>query len=451
MGKWDKYQVADSTASKWEQYAEPDMTSVPPIPRGGGVANESFRQDLSSIVNQPAQTFQTAKDQFSRNPIAGGLNFLNAGRQAFFAPAGIAFRGAQEIPFVGQALGFAGNELGKFGQSVGNQVGDAVQNLAPSWLVSKENMPEVRQAVEPMASDVAQIGLMGAVGIGVPKVAEMMRKTPEARGNVAFNRAFPTTSRELSRPPDMQRMIPYLKDEQLAKPVKPGNIAQGGYDPSVARQLAEEKFPNIKQKIYSQQDAMIQKNANAPLSGGVDKIATEIESLRNIFTKNVDVLKDNSILTEADKYRKMGSLSLSQGRDMLHHLNANLQSLYKQSAESQIAAENIAKPIAEMEKAASSLRNQIVTTLNDVGADGKAYKDLSLDYGAAARIEAVVERNIARHEAPLPPFMTQTQSQFYPSRPGAIREIGEQTVGRFYTPEKLAHRAMKDFANTRGR
>lgn len=274
---------------------------------------------------------------------------------------------------------------------------------------------------------------------------EQLRERGLRSADKNLDRAIPAGAKELTRPQDRARMRPYLGQQQRISPVKLGDR-----DYSVMRQVAEEKGPAIRERIYTEQDQMIQRNANYPLRGGVEEIANSIESLRNIYTENIDVLKDKSILDEAAKYREMGSLTLSEARELQRSLNAGLQEFYKKSNESQAAAENLGKPIAEMERAAESIREQIVRTLNYVGENGNWYRNKSLDYGAAARIEAATERNIVRAETPLPPMFTERASSLYPSKPGITREVAEHTVGKFFTPDKLMNRALNKYAQYGG-
>jgi hypothetical protein len=224
-----------------------------------------------------------------------------------------------------------------------------------------------------------------------------------------------------------------------------------GRDNSIMRQVASEKFPNIKDKIYKQQDAVIQRVKDAPIVGGNAKIADAVESLRNIYTENIDILKDKSILDEAAKYRDMPPMNLLQARSMQKALNASLQEFYKKSSEGQVAAENAAKPIAEMEKAADAIRDQITKTLDSRGISGGWYREKSRDYGSAIRLEAAAERNITRAERPVAPFFNKTAAMHnpYASRSNVLGGILERTpIGKFSEPDAIMTRGLKRYAKS---
>lgn len=446
--KYPQYKAVDDSTlaagivAKYPQYKDAltDVLSAP-VQTGGRGFNPALKAGFKDI----GETASRGVGQLTSNPIAGLMNLQSLPLKAVGTAVSGAIEPLRQVPVLGDVV--KGVESGL--QSVGDFAGDLYSKGAgvvlPRLGYGAKSVQEIQEPVKFFGSAAGQAALTGGLQKGVSSLARKVIRPPQMKANANFTRAFPAGVKEITRPEDLKRMAPYLQAEQKVSPVVRGNVPKGGMMPSVARQLAEKKFPNIKQKIYSAQDAVIQRHAKEPLLGGVDEIAKNIESLNNIFTENIDIVKGISILDEAKKYRAMKSLNLVQARDMLKSINANLQEFYKKSHEGQAAAENMAKPIAEMEKAAESIREQIVQTLDKVGEDGGAYRQRAMDYGAASRLEAATERNISRHEAPIPPIFTQTSSQFYPSRAGALREVGEQTVGRLNTPERLAGRSMKQF------
>lgn len=416
---------------------------------------------INEQATAPLNLMGKGSQQIGRGNYAAGVqNLMAGGLSAPFAPIGVATELAGEIPVVGPTIkeGLQGLasippwlfNTGRGGIQEGlNLLGFTPDKERQVLGQTPQQYGETQEATQTLGDVGSYYGLPQIVGKGVatatkPKYGTNQRLLKSA--NVALERAIPTTSKEMTRPGDRARMAPYLAREQRLSPVKKGNISKGGSDPSVIRQIAEEKLPKIKQRIWEDQQEFITRNAEVPLEGGVEQIATNIESLRNIYTKNIDLLADKSIIEQATKFREMKEINVSQATEMLRSINAELQKFYKQSNESQAAAQNAAKPIAEMEKAARSLRDGVAKTLAKQGEDAKFYKQLHEDYGAAIRLESAAERNITRAETPLPPMFTERVSQMYPSRPGIIREVGEHTLGRFFTPDKLANRALKRYA-----
>lgn len=329
---------------------------------------------------------------------------------------------------------------------------------APPWLQGAMSavsqpattifQPETRQgrAIAGIADVAAGFGVLK----GGQKVAQ--RFSPAARaergirsGRVKFGKAFPAATKELDRPHDIARIEKYLGEEQRLSPVTPGDMPRGGLKPSVARQLAEEKFPAIKQKIWDSQQEIINRNADAPLAGGGNVIGNAVEKLRNIYSRFVDEAADKSIIAEAEKYRNIPNITVKQATELLRSLNAELDNFYKKSTETQAATQNAVKPIAEMERAARAIRESIAQTLKDRGEDVGFYRSLHEDYGAAARLKTSAEAHIVRSETPPRPIFTEATRGFTLAPTSFGAEIGQHTIGRFFTPDKLATRAMKKF------
>lgn len=416
---------------------------------------------INEAVAQPGNLLNRGASQIGQGNYAAGIqNVMAGGLSAPFVVPQVGAELLGEVPGVGPFMkeGLRGLAsippwLFNAGRS-GVQEGLNLLGLTPDKEremlgQTPQQYGETQEASQTLGDVGSYYGLPQIVGRGVAKATEPRVGTNQRflkSANVALDRALPTTSKELTRPGDRQRLAPYLAREQRLNPVKKGNVAKGGSDPSVIRQLAEEKIPKIKRRIWEDQQEFITRNADVPLEGGVEGIAANIESLRNIYTKNIDLLADKSIVEQAARFRDMKEITVSQATEMLRSINAELQKFYKQSNESQAAAQNAAKPIAEMEKAARALRDGVAKTLTKQGEDAGFYRKLHDDYGAAIRMEAAAERSITRAETPLPPMFTERVSQMYPSRPGIIREVGEHTLGKFFTPDKLATRALNRYA-----
>ena len=442
-GPWNKY--ATKVQAPQEQ-VQPEETSF------GDRAGQVFLKPFEKMQQGASQM---GSPKYPTSPIAGQLNTGIGAVQMAGWPIGLASEGVKSMPpwmraipgltFAPEAVGVAEKGLGIAGDLVGGMTEGIAQYLL-------RNLPEEqRKELTDPARDIGSIGgqalvtggIAKGLGAGLPKFGRT--STSIAKGNVALERAMPTISKELTRPLDRQRMAPYLSQEQRLSPVKKGNIEKGGTDPSILRQLAEEKFPKIKSRIWEDQQEIVNRNSDVPLSGGVEGVANSIESLRSVYTKNIDILADQSILSEAQKYREMGTITVGQATDMIRSINADLQKFYRASDESKAAAANAAKPIAEMERAARGLRDGVAKTLAQRGENVKFYKKLHDDYGSAIRMEVAAERNIVRAESPLPPLFTRG---VHPSKYGAMSEIGQHTYGQFFTPDKLANRAMKRYAKT---
>ena len=399
------------------------------------------RFGVGQAVNEAAlaagRTFNRGVD-FARggSPIAGGMNMAAGALQSVVNPplAGLG-EAVRQVPFLGEPIYRAASIPGEI--------------ISGAW---RGVFGEPQTPLEEGATNLFEtaIPLMAAGrSARIPKeVAAAHAVNRIKSANVSFMRALPATSKELSRPADLQKIAPYLAEEQRLRPVQAGDIAKGGKSPSVIRQLAEETLPRIKQRIWNMQSEFISRNSDIPLMRGVEPIARSIESLRNIYTKHINTLADQSILAEAQKFRELGRLTLSEATDMLQSLNADLQKFYKMSGEGRAAAQNAAKPVAELERAARSLREEIAKTLESRGENSGFFRKLHNEYGAALRTEAAAERSITKAEAPLPPMFTERASQMYPSRPGILREVAEHTIGRLNTPDKLALRALERYAKS---
>ncbi len=421
-----------------------------------GKPPSGFVEQMAEGVGQTFPALAEAGQMIQRNPVAG---MARAGRESLEElgkPFGYVDEAIRSIPpqprggdpaLLLDLLGLIPRGAGMATKAIA-QSGLGYAGLAfPNLGTTPEKANQIRREVPALAETFGSFAVP-AMGIGKLRETAISAKNV-AKGTVRYNQAFPIASAELNRPYDMQKMRPYLAEEQRANPMKPGNMPKGGEKPSIARQLAEERYPKIKQKIWDEQSKFIERNDPIPLRNGVEPIAQNIESLQNTYTKNIDLAKDQSIIAEAKKFRALKEISVGEASEMMRHLNADLQKLYKQSSESQAAATNAAKPIAEMERAARAIRDEIAKTLQARGENVGRFKKLHDDYGAAIRQEVVAWKNIARAESPLPPLFTERSSTLYPSKAGVLRDIGEHTLGKFATPDKLAYRALNRFAKSK--
>ena len=457
MPQGKKYTVQDTQTGKtvtfeWNDPKEPTDTDFEEVFRSVGLRDLDDegqqpiprlpgRFGIGQAANEAAlaagETFNRGK-QFARggNVLAGGMNMAAGIIQGGIGPplAGLN-EAVRQVPVVGEPISDVMAIPGKL--------------ISGAWRgVFGEPQTPLEEGSTNLFESAVPLMLAGR-SMGVPKQIAATRAVGKIKSaNVSLMRAIPTTSRELSRPADLQRLAPYLAEEQRLRPVQLGDIAKGGKNPSVIRQLAEEKLPSVKRRIWDMQSEFISRNADVPLVRGVEPIARSIESLRNIYTKHVNKLADQSILTEAQKFRDLGRMTLSEAADMLHSLNADLQKFYKMSDEGRAAAQNAAKPIAELERAARAIREEIAKTLESRGENSDFFRKLHDDYGSALRMGVAAERNITKAESPLPPMFTERASQMYPSRSGILREVAEHTVGRLNTPDKLAMRALERYANS---
>ena len=438
--KWDKYLVQDKPASKWDKYATApsDKTAIrdePETPRLTG--RFGVGQAVKEAALAGGNTFSRGV-QFARggSPVAGGMNMAAGMLQSVVGPplAGLN-EAVRQVPFVGEPISRVASL--------------PVELLSGAWrgVFGEPNTPLEEGATNLFETAIPL--MVAGRSAKIPKEVVASRAVSNIKSaNVSLMRAIPATSKELSRPTDLQRLAPYLAEEQRLRPVQAGDIVKGGKNPSIIRQLAEEKLPTIKQRIWDAQTEFISRNADTPLMRGVEPIARSIESLRNIYTKNIDRLADQSILTEAQKFRGLGRITLSEASEMLQSLNADLQKFYKMSSEGQAAARNAAKPIAELERAARAIREEMARTLESRGESSGFFRKLHDDYGSALRMEVAAMRNITKAESPLPPLFTERASQMYPSRSGVLREVAEHTIGRLNTPDKLAMRALERYAKS---
>lgn len=418
--KWEEAQKIEQ-ARRVEQAPIDSGRTLTPRQRLAPTRLESALQD----VGQQMGAFPTFSptDQFGKEVFQAGLGGIQKMVGAFQPPT---TQGLTKDP-MGRMVesGGRGGEFGlgamgllsapiapimnrlPFQQEIDNGLNTILEQhpLYPAGKAFAESrqIPEVVETVKDINKTGAYLAATAGIARGVGGVQRYVRNAPArgiSKGMELFDEALPASAKEFTRPKDLRNMIPYMKEE-----IKSQGVIRGNRENSVVRQTDERVFKNIEDRIFKTREQFIERNANEVIPDFGNKVSDAVTTLRNVFTENIDLLKDTSILTEATKWQQQGSISLKQASQFLRHLNDNLRDLYKKSVAEQVSIEGAAKPIAEMEKAASSIRDIIVEKLNEVEQSGNYYRKLSEDYGSASKLRFAAERNKVSSEKPVPPIL----------------------------------------------
>ena len=392
---------------------------IPDFTQNFGARPPSFLGAMSKIAGLPQPEniqrsqygFQQAREN---NPLAGGQNLGLAAINQGMSP----LQGIDELMHldktgvmggVADVVGAPIRAIGQAFTSGSNALFDAARQggyipnvgvIPPNFGMNERQNQELRQVTGEAAATVGSVAVPEAIGRGVARTIRNAPARGISKGMELFDEALPPSSKEFTRPKDLRNMIPYMKEE-----LKRQNVSPGNRENSVVRQTDERVFKNIEDRVYKTRQQFIERNAGEVIPNFGNQVSDAVTKLRNVFTENIDLLKDQSIIAEAEKWQRQGSITLKEATEFQRHLNDNLRELYKKTMSEQISIEGAAKPIAELEKAAGAIREIIVDKLNDVDGSGNYYRKLSEDYGSASKLRFAAERNKVVSEKPVPPIL----------------------------------------------
>lgn len=193
----------------------------------------------------------------------------------------------------------------------------------------------------------------------------------------AFTRAIKPAKKNTGWANDIKSALPEIADTLNSKGVDVKNMTMDDL---------KDAIKDTKTRIWDKYEQMVSPNKHATIDVG--PIADNIESgiTKRMQTLYPD-LADN-VTKMADKYRKLGTMTLGDAEDFLQDANADLQSYYAKNKVGQKAA--MQDPaISSTVKEAEGLRTALYSKLDDL--TGEASAPIKKLYGSLTNIQNEVE------------------------------------------------------------
>lgn len=212
---------------------------------------------------------------------------------------------------------------------------------------------------------------------------------------------------------NLQRALPYLKGANFKTVGEFGDAIHNAADRLWSSSIEPEIQAHANEMIdtNSVRDA-VRKNVTKSLVQHFPQEAAAMEDFANSF---------------------QGTKTVADADEALHLFNAKLKSLYRMTAEGQHAAGMSDTNIANLESAATELRNKLYNYLDPVG-QGKVPRQLRQDYGALKDMERVFDRrttvqerqgglNLAQLVSLIPALTGGAESLMHGNIPGAVASV----------------------------